>query len=263
MSLVNKKQVLTKMGFSPKTLSLMTESEISKLFKTFLIETKKENKEAVQVTKTMLDKNNPTDVKTANFCLQNPSDSKCKNVEMKEGKKTKKKNPWAICTSVMGAEFGTKERSDWTKKQMDKYEKCVVGVKKSIKEGKNPIEVLLEDKFRGIIVENLRPKITKSDIIKMIFENVEMADPAVKPKTKPGVKPDTDYDPFISPDPDDQPEANTPEPKTKPKPGVKPDVDFDPFISPDPDDQPEAGARGLESFMSAVKKMGMLKKGKR
>jgi len=72
MSLVNKKQVLTKMGFSPKTLSLMTESEISKLFKTFLIETKKENKEAVQVTKTVLDKNNPTDVKTANFCLQNP-----------------------------------------------------------------------------------------------------------------------------------------------------------------------------------------------
>ena len=38
MSLVNKKQVLTKMGFSPKTLSLMTESEISKLFKNFLVE---------------------------------------------------------------------------------------------------------------------------------------------------------------------------------------------------------------------------------
>ena len=142
----------------------MTESEISKLFKTFLIETKKEPKEAVQVTKTVLDKNNPTDVKTANFCLQNPSDTKCKNVEMKEGKKTKKKNPWAICTSVMGAEFGTKERSEWTKKQMDKYEKCVVGVKKSVKEGKNPIEVLLEDKFRGIIVENLRPKINNLSI---------------------------------------------------------------------------------------------------
>jgi hypothetical protein len=259
MSLVNKKQVLTKMGFSPKTLSLMTESEISKLFKNFLIESKKETKEAVQVTKTVLDKNNPNDVKTANFCLQNPSDSKCKNVEMKESKKTSKKNPWAICTSVMGADFGTKERSEWTKKQMEKYEKCVVGVKKSIKEGKNPIEVLLEEKFRSIIVENLTPKITKKDILTMISEQPK---PTTKPK--PGVKPDTDtdYDPFINPDPDDQPEANAPEPTTKPKPGVKPDTDtdFDPFINPDPDDQPEASSKGLNMFMSFVNKMGMLKK---
>jgi hypothetical protein len=178
---------------------------------------------------------------------------------MKESKKTSKKNPWAICTSVMGADFGTKERSEWTKKQMEKYEKCVVGVKKSIKEGKNPIEVLLEEKFRSIIVENLTPKITKKDILTMISEQPK---PTTKPK--PGVKPDTDtdYDPFINPDPDDQPEANTPEPTTKPKPGVKPDTDtdFDPFINPDPDDQPEASSKGLNMFMSFVNKMGMLKK---
>ncbi len=41
MSLVNKKESLKKMGFSPKTLSLMTESEISKLFKNFIYESKK------------------------------------------------------------------------------------------------------------------------------------------------------------------------------------------------------------------------------
>jgi hypothetical protein len=249
MSLVNKKQVLTKMGFSPKTLSLMTESEISKLFKTFLIETKKEPKESIMVK----------DPKKALEMQKLDPNAK---IEVVEKKQTKKKNPWAICTSVMGAEFGTKERSEWSKKQMDKYEKCVVGVKKSIKEGKNPLEVLLEDKFRSIIVENLKPQITKADIMKMIFEDMEMADPAVKPK--PGVKPDTDtdFDPFNDPDPNDQPEASSPEPKTKPKPGVKPDTDtdYDPFIDPDPNDQPEAGARGLQSFMSAVKRMGMLKK---
>ena len=247
MSLVNKKQVLTKMGFSPKTLSLMTESEISKLFKNFLIESKKETKESIMV-------------KDPKKALEIQKMDPTAKIEVTEKKKSNsKKNPWAICTSVMGADFGTKERSEWTKKQMEKYEKCVVGVKKSIKEGKNPIEVLLEEKFRSIIVENLTPKITKKDILTMISEQPK---PTTKPK--PGVKPDTDtdYDPFINPDPDDQPEANAPEPTTKPKPGVKPDTDtdFDPFINPDPDDQPEASSKGLNMFMSFVNKMGMLKK---
>jgi hypothetical protein len=220
MSLVNKKESLKTMGFSPKTLSLMTESEISKLFKNFIYESKKENKEAVQVTKTVLDKNNPTDVKTANFCLQNPSDAKCKNTEIKEGKKTKKKNPFAICTSVMGAEFGTTERSDWSKKQMNKYEKCVMGVKKSIKEGKNPEEVLLENKFRTIIEKNLRPTITKGDLLNMI--NEQPVETPVKPKTRPNVKPGS---PLPNPGSLPKPKAaGTKEAPVKPttKPRVKP-----------------------------------------
>ena len=248
MSLVNKKQVLTKMGFSPKTLSLMTESEISKLFKTFLIETKKEPKESIMV-------------KDAKKALEIQKLDPNAKIEVTEKKQTNKKNPFAICTSVMGAEFGTKERSEWSKKQMGKYEKCVVGVKKSIKEGKNPLEVLLEDKFRSIIVENLKPQITKADIMKMIFEDMKMADPAVKPKTKPDT--DTDFDPFKEPDTNDQPEAISPEPTTKPNPGTKPapttNPNFDPFKEPDTNDQPEAGLRGLQSFMSEVKRMGMLK----
>ena len=72
---------------------------------------------------------------------------------------------------------------------------------------------------------------------------------------------DTDFDPFINPDPDDQPEANSPEPRTKPKPGVKPDTDtdFDPFINPDPDDQPEASSKGLDWFLAMAEKAGLLK----
>ena len=62
---------------------------------------------------------------------------------MQEGKK-QKKNPWAICTAQMGKEFGTTERSEWSKNQMEKYEDCVMGVKKTIKEGKNVNEYLME-----------------------------------------------------------------------------------------------------------------------
>jgi hypothetical protein len=56
--------------------------------------------------------------------------------------------------------------------------------------------------------------------------------------------------------------SEQPAPTTKPKPGTKPspttDPNFDPFISPDPDDQPEA--KGLDSFMNKVKLMGLIKK---
>ncbi len=174
MSLVNKKESLKKMGFSPKTLSLMTESEISKLFKNFIYESKKETKEAITVK----------DPKKALEIQKMDPNAK---IEVTEKKTTKKKNPWAICTSVMGAEFGSTERSDWSKKQMGKYEKCVMGVKKSIKEGKNPEEVLLENKFRIIIEKNLKPTITKGDLLNMI--NEQPVETPVKPTTKPRVKP--------------------------------------------------------------------------
>ena len=192
MSLVNKKESLKKMGFNPRTLSLMTESEISKLFKNFIYESKKETNEVIEKKsfvatpeEVKLGVKVPTGVTKART---NPDGT----VEFTEGKKSKKskkskKNPFAICTSVMGAEFGSTERSDWSKKQMDKYEKCVMGVKKSIKEGKNPEEVLLENKFRTIIEKNLRPTITKGDLLNMI--NEQPVETPVKPKTRPNVRP--------------------------------------------------------------------------
>jgi hypothetical protein len=207
MSLVNKKESLKKMGFSPKTLSLMTESEISKLFKNFIYESKKETKEAITVK----------DPKKALEIQKMDPNAK---IEVTEKKTTKKKNPWAICTSVMGAEFGSTERSDWSKKQMGKYEKCVMGVKKSIKEGKNPEEVLLENKFRIIIEKNLKPTITKGDLLNMI--NEQPVETPVKPTTKPRVKPGS---PLPNPGSLPKPKAaGTKEAPVKPttKPRVKP-----------------------------------------
>jgi hypothetical protein len=48
-------------------------------------------------------------------------------------KKGKKVNPWAVCTSSLSKEFGTSERSEWSKPQKEKYESCVQDVKKKQK----------------------------------------------------------------------------------------------------------------------------------
>jgi hypothetical protein len=65
---------------------------------------------------------------------------------IEESKKKNAKNPWAICTAKMGEEFGTTERSEWTKKQKAKYESCVMGVKKSLEESKKNVSLFLQKK---------------------------------------------------------------------------------------------------------------------
>jgi hypothetical protein len=250
----------------------MTESQISALHNR-LVESKKETKESVKpVQKTSFEI-------TGDGSGTLPASDMGYQVSTKGGKtvatpmeenKTKKskteKNPWAICTSSLSDEFGTSERSEWSKKQMNKYERCVKGVEKTIDEGRNPYEFLIEEKMADIVERHLAPKISKADLLEAVRNKMisEQPDPTTKPKpgTKPSPTTDPNFDPFISPDPDDQPEANSPEPTTKPKPGTKPapttNPDFDPFISPDPDDQPEA--KGLDNFMSKVKLMGLIKK---
>ena len=106
--------------------------------------------------------------------------------EMTEGKKkTKKKvekNPWAICTSSLGLEG--KKKDDYTKGEDKKFERCVLDVKKSLKEGKNPYEVILERKMREIIEENLRPSMTKKDLIRSILESQTKEKERTKEKEK-------------------------------------------------------------------------------
>lgn len=108
--------------------------------------------------------------------------------EFTEGKK--KINPWAICTSQLGKEFGTRERSEWTKKQMAKYESCIQDVKsqnkKSLKENKNSLTLFLENQLIKLVEKHLPPKITKKELMNYLLEN--SAEPAIK---EPIVKPDT------------------------------------------------------------------------
>lgn len=114
---------------------------------------------------------------------------------LEEGKKKKikKTNPWAICTAQLGKEFGTKERHLWNVKQKNKYERCVKDVKKSLKEGKNPVSLFLESQIMKIVERNIPPKITKRDLLKYLTENnpaTAPSKPKESPPTKPG-KPDT------------------------------------------------------------------------
>jgi hypothetical protein len=119
--------------------------------------------------------------------MDDDSDDDRKMMGMSEEKK-KEQNPWAICTAQLGKEFGTRERHLWSAKEKNKYERCVKDVKKSLKEGKNPISLFLENEIIKIVEKHLPPKITKGDLMKYLQEN----GPATAP-TKPGTKekPDT------------------------------------------------------------------------
>jgi hypothetical protein len=159
-----------------------------------------------------------------------PENHDSKMIGMSEEKKKSKKdedNPWAICTSQLGKEFGTRERHLWSAKENNKYERCVKDVKKSLKEQKNPVSLFLENEIIKIVERNLPPKITKKELMNYLNE----AEPAVaptrtKPTTKPGTRPShpgKNPNPGTNPAPkaDDTKVAPT---RTKPttKPGTRP-----------------------------------------
>lgn len=137
-----------------------------------------------------------------------PENKDRKMVGVTESKK-KEQNPWAICTAQLGKEFGTTERTMWNAKEKNKYERCVKDVKKSLKEGKNPVSLFIENEIMRIVEKNMPPKITKGDLLKYLNEN----EPAVAPKpgtkpkespTKPGTKPRPKH-PGKNPNPGEKP----------------------------------------------------------
>jgi len=207
--MVTEKQIqeIIKMGVSKNTLSKMTLKEIKNLHESMVnaqgfvgmdkpiggmasvkkTETKEMiTKQVLQPTKNADDAKKLTDLVTK----ADPNMS----VELGETKKRKKKvekNPWAICTSSLGLEG--KKKDDYTKGEDKKFERCVLDVKKSLKEGKNPYEVILEQKMRDIVEANLRPAITKKDLMnlmrkKMTKESSEMTEMKESSKTKEKTK---------------------------------------------------------------------------
>jgi hypothetical protein len=187
-------QEMRKLGFSQKTLSLMTESQVAMILEKIK---KKETKEATITynanEKIDAGKIDPTKMK------KNPDGSV--SMELPEGKNKKKKyNPWAVCTASVG------------RKNKKKYEDCVMGVKKKLKEGRNPYEYLIESKMEEIVENNLSPKMSKGEIMSIIAEKkMRMKKPIGKstmiggemgedtktapaptrttPKTEPGTRP--------------------------------------------------------------------------
>lgn len=245
---------LMDMGFKAETLASLTESQLVKLYNK-LNEGKKETKEQVTpVTKTSYEitgsgslppnpKGYNVSKTTTGKVMADPKES-----EMKEGKKKSKKyNPWAICTSTVG-------RDD-----KKKYERCVMDVKKSVKEGRDPSELFLENKIVSLLERNIQPKISKKEFLDMIQESetqtpVKPKVPTVKPgeitkrpstpySPKPGVKPapkakveaNEQGSPTIAP-PKEREKIKRPLTPYSPKPGVKP--------------APKAGKKSVPSWLS-------------
>ena len=207
--------------------------------------------------------------------MDDDSDDNRKMMGEAKKKKSKAKNPWAICTTAMGEKFGTTERSEWSKKEMNKYERCVLDVKKTIKEGKNPYEFILEKQILSLMERELHPRMTKADLLKTIHERKHMTDMFGDTKTapapvKPDVKPDTPSRPkrrpgnVPGPDPSPKARKERMESETAPapvKPDVKPDTPSRPkrrpghVPGPDPSPKAKSSDEKKDKYMKMISKI--------
>jgi hypothetical protein len=121
-----------------------------------------------------------------------PENHNSKMIGMSEEKKDKP-NAWAICHAQVGP------------KRTRKFERCVMSVKKQLKEGKNPVSLFLESQIQKIVEKHMPPKITKGDLVRYIYENETSPSPTTKPTTKPGTKPGKRQNPFKNPNPGENP----------------------------------------------------------
>jgi hypothetical protein len=217
-------QEMRKIGFSQKTLSLLSESEIAVLLEKIKKGETKEAETTITTTKKIgkdepLKDMTPAQLKQAKdtkTTKENPDGSieiTTTKKEVGEAKKKKKKyNPWAVCTAQVG------------RKDKKKYEKCVMGVKEKIKEGRNPYEYLIESKMEEIVSEHLSPKMTKSELMNIISEKKMMKKPIGKMMSMKGETMENETAPA--------PERTTTtpaEPKTRPShPGKNPRPDQSP-----------------------------------
>jgi hypothetical protein len=209
---------LIELGLSSKTVSKLTESQINVLIDK-LIKEQNQTKEIVtkvrpggtESKKQSVPPNSEIEVSTTGTTITTP----IKEIgEISKGEK----NPYAICTSKLGKEFGTTKRSEWTKSQEKKYERCKADIKKSLTEGKNHVSLFLEQKIQQIVEKHIPPKMTKKEIMSYILESPSTApaEPTTKPGTKPTTKPGTrpgrpGQNPFPKEHP--APKANKPSPE--------------------------------------------------
>jgi len=122
-----------------------------------------------------------------------PQNHDSKMIGMSE-EKDGEPNPYSICHAQVGP------------KKTRKFERCVMSVKKQLKEGKNPVSLFLESQIEKIVERNMPPKITKGDLIKYIVEASPAPAPTTKPApTKPGTKPGKRPNPFKNPNPGENP----------------------------------------------------------
>ena len=81
-----------------------------------------------------------------------------KEEDISEAKKKSKYNPYAICTSSVGRE------------DKKKFERCVMDVKRNVKEGKNPYLPIVESSLLKMVEKHISPKISKIDLLNTLSE---------------------------------------------------------------------------------------------
>ena len=244
---------LIEMGLSSKTVSKLTESQIENLHNKMVGEQITQiNKPSFEVKgsgtlTTPMPKGATVTKKPDGSVMVTPNEG-----EMGEGKEKKSEpNPWAICHSQVGP------------KKTRKFERCVQAVKKSLKEGKNPVSLFLENEIMRIVEKHIPPRISKGDLLQYLSEDTE-----TKPKTKPTTKPTTKpkpKSPGHNPNPGENPapkakkdmgedtETAPSKPKTKPttKPTPKPRPKS-PGHNPNPGENPAPKAISPEKAKNEV-----------
>ena len=189
---------LLESGVSTKLLSTLSDNQINSLYKRMVSEVTMVSKDDSETIKKMQNEKKPYEVYEddnldaavdkdsgydpyAGNSISNdkgPSSNDGDNnaddgmgmMEAKGKSKKNEQNPWAICTAQLGKEFKTRERSEWSPKQMAKYERCVKDVKESLKESKKPLVSLIENEIMSMVEKHVAPKITKRDLLKQIKE---------------------------------------------------------------------------------------------
>ena len=183
---INRKALkLIDKGLSSKTVSKLTESQIDVLYSRMISEQNKgttaissKNPKAAEIAKdltsqginvTMTEKELEED-DTLN--VVNDPDATEDGMGIFEKDYKDGPNPWAICHAQVGP------------KKTRKFERCVMSVKKQLKEGKNPLSLFLETQIEKIVEKHIPPRITKSDLLKIVKESTKGSE-----ASKPGIAP--------------------------------------------------------------------------
>ena len=166
----NKIQQLIRVGLSKELLKNLSEGQVNQLHRrmiseqvnvsqsdTEMINKLKSEKKPFQVYEKEIEEDDTLDV------VNDPEATKdgmgMFETEIGEGKKKKSKyNPWAICTSSVG------------RKNKDKFERCVKDVKRNVREGKNPYQVIVEMSLEKMVEKHVSPRMTKGDLLKTLSE---------------------------------------------------------------------------------------------
>lgn len=177
----NKKALeLVETGLTSKAVSRLTESQIEELHSKLFSEQAgvRQETKPVQITTISQDAlQKGVNVGGKNMKKDSSGNVVVTTEEMtEEDDEDSKNNAYAICRAQVGS------------KKTRKFGRCLQSVKKSLKEGKNPVSLFIENKIMEIVETHLPPKITKKDLVKYLSEAEPATAPTKDPKTKPGTK---------------------------------------------------------------------------